>query len=193
MASEREPHTLREVIGIFVDGAQIKAAIDDLTACGFEKDRLGLLASEYAVKSSLGELYTRTNVSHDPSKAPSMAFVEADSDGEMVQSGRGGLYFAGSTMALGAVVVSAAVLGGALLSALAGVAAVGALGSLAGSIISQSDAEYLEQEVEKGRLLLFVRVDDAGAEAQAEEILSRHAALDIRAYDVNVSPKPARE
>lgn len=187
MASKRKTGTVvREVIGIFVDGAQLKAAIDDLTARGFENDRLGLLASEYAVESSLGDLYARTNESQDPSKAPAIAFVEAESTGDAAHSSGGGLYFAGSTAALGAVVVSAAVFGGALLPAVAGAAAVGAVGTLVGSIISQSDAEYLEHQVEKGRLLLFVRIDDFAGEEEASKILSRHAAQDIRVHEVPV-------
>lgn len=66
-------------------------------------------------------------------------------------------------------------LGGALLAALSGVLAVGAVGALVAYIIHQSDADFLQEQVEEGRLLLFVRAKDAASEGRAVEILKRHA------------------
>jgi hypothetical protein len=188
MSNEQNSRRAREVVGVFLDGAKLRAAIDDLATGGFENDRIALLASEHAVESSLGELYTRTNENPDASKAPVTAFVEADSVGDTVRSAGGGLYFAGSTAALGAAVVSAAAFGGALLPAVAGVAAVGAVGALIGSVISRSDAEYFEHQLEKGRLLLFVRIDDPAGEEEASKILSRHAAEDVRVHEYYLKP-----
>ena len=45
-------------------------------------------------------------------------------------------------------------------------------------IIHESDADYLEEQVDEGHLLLFVRTRDAEREAKAVEILSKHCAFD---------------
>lgn len=95
----------------------------------------------------------------------------------------GGLFFAG-TAAAGGVVASAAVLGGVLLPAVVGVATVGAVGALIGKIIHQSDAEYLEQQVGKGHILLFVRAPSSAREEVAMDILKRHSGQDVRVHEV---------
>lgn len=186
MSKDDSSRHVREVIGIFADGNHLKTAIDELASAGFSKDRIGLMASEYAVEQSLGDLYTRINETQDPAKAPAMAFVAAESVGDTARSLGGGLFFAGSTAALGAAVASAAVLGGALLPAVAGAAAVGAMGVLLGSVIRQSDAEYLEGQVDMGHLLLFVRAEDVARQEKAMEILSRNSAQDVRVHEVAV-------
>lgn len=96
----------------------------------------------------------------------------------------GSLFFAGATTAAGAAVVSAAVLGGALLAAATGAAAIGGVGAAMALILRESDAEHLEQQVDEGHLLLFVRVRDAAAEQRAIDILSRHSAYDARVHSV---------
>lgn len=187
--SEQEAETqVREVIGVFADASHLRAALVELESAGFERERIGLLASEYAVERSLGDLYARVKELQDASKAPAMAFVEADSRGDTARSMGGGLFFVGSTAVLGAAVASAAALGGALLPALAGAATVGAVGALLGGVIRQSDAEYLESEVDKGHLLLFVRADDPGRETEASRILLRHSARDVRVHEVPLRP-----
>jgi outer membrane lipoprotein SlyB len=184
MSNEENQPRVREVIGIFIDGNHLKGALSALQSAGFDRDQLGLLASEYAVEHSLGDLYTRINAPEDESRAPATAFVEADSVGHGPRSMGGGLFFAGSTAAVGAVVASAAVLGGALLPAVAGVAAVGAIGTLVGSVINRSDAEYLEDQVDKGHILLFVRAGDPAREKEAMRILSEHSAQEVKVHEV---------
>jgi outer membrane lipoprotein SlyB len=85
-------------------------------------------------------------------------------------------------------VASAAIFGGALLTAATGALAVGAVGALVGLIIHRNDAEYLEQQIDKGRMLLFVRTRDAQHEKRALEILSRHSAHDAKIYSVPDTP-----
>src|SRR5690606_18369785 len=105
---------------------------------------------------------------------PRMAFVRKKSIGDTVHAWAGALFFAGATTGAGAVVVSAGVLGGALLAAVSGAAAVGAVGAALALVIHQSDAEYLEQQVDEGHLLLFVRTHGEDEERRALDILSRH-------------------
>jgi hypothetical protein len=60
------------------------------------------------------------------------------------------------------------------------VAAIGAVGAVLALIIRESDAEALEQQVDEGHLLLFVRGHDAEQEKQAVEILQRHTPIEVR-------------
>ena len=180
----KEP-TVREAIGVFTEVQPLKEAIDALIAVGFDREKLGLLASEQAVKQSLGDFYAATNESHDSQRAPAIAFVGKDALAEAGQSLGGGLFFVGTAGVTGAIVTSAAVLGGALLTAVGGVIGVGLIGLAVSSVIHQSDADFLQQQVDEGRLLLFVRVD-SGNEQQAVNILEQHKATAVKVHDVNV-------
>jgi outer membrane lipoprotein SlyB len=180
--NDKQP--VREVVGIFFDVKHLEATIKDLRASGFEHDQLGLLASEFAVEKSLGELYTRTNKHHDVSHAPATAFVKNNSVGDTFRALEGGLFFTGTTVAMGAAVATGAIFGGALLAAVAGAVGVGAIGALISGIIHQSDAEYLEEQIDEGHLLLFVRVNDPAQEKLAVAILTRHSGYDARVHEV---------
>ena len=178
--------TVREAIGIFFDVKHLEAAIKDLRASGFKHDELGLLAGEDSVAQSLGEWYTRTNTYTDASQAPETAFVKKESLGDTFRSLSGALVFTGATTAMGIAVASAGIFGGAVLAAATGAVGVLTVGILIGAIIHQSDAEYLEEQVDEGHILLFVRVDNGDEEKKAVAILTRHAGYDARVHEVTV-------
>lgn len=177
--------TVREAVGIFHNADSLKEAINDLLDSGFRPDELGLLASAQVVERSLGDLYARTNENSASPQAPAIAFVGRDSIGEAPRTVGGSLFFVGTTGVLGAVVASAAVFGGAALAAVGGIVGVGMIGALVATFINQSDAEYLQQEVDEGHILLFARIDST-REQQAMDILKQHSGLDVKMYDVPV-------
>lgn len=185
MALGKHEATVREAIGIFHNAESLRGAIEELLAAGFHSDEIGLLASEQVVEQSLGDLYVRTNEAADSPEAPAIAFVRRESFGDAARTHTGGLMFVGASGAAGAVVASSALLGGALLPAVGAVVGVGLVGAFVASFIHQSDAEYLQQQVDEGHLLLFVRVDPT-REQEAMSILKQHSGLDVKVYEVPV-------
>jgi hypothetical protein len=186
MTTSKNEAPIREAVGIFFDGQHLKDALKDLLASGFEPEELGLLASEQVVARSLGDLYARTNGSADSPQAPAIAFIGKEAIGETGRTLGGGLFFVGTSGVMGAVVASAAVFGGALLAAVGGIVGVGVVGALVATIIHQSDAEYLQRQVDEGHMLLFVRMADSDREQQAMNILIRNSAVDVKMYVVPV-------
>lgn len=85
---------------------------------------------------------------------------------------------------MGAVVASSAVFGGGLLAALSGVLAVGAIGAMAGKVIQQSDADYLQQQIDEGHILLFVRLTGQVREQEVVELLTRHDGQNAKIYEI---------
>ncbi len=184
MSTENSAPTVREAVGTFFDSKHLHEAVDELVSSGFNFDDVGLLAGQYTVKQHLGEFYNEVNESANSSEGPSTAFVAEKSMGDTLHGFLGTLFFVGTTAASGAVVASAAVLGGGLLAAAAGaVALVGITGGAMSLIIHQSDAEHLEEQVDEGHLLLFVRTENADEEAKAVDILSRHGAFEAKVYE----------
>lgn len=186
MALGKHESSVREAIGIFHNAESLRGAIEDLLASGFSQEEIGLLASEQVVERSLGELYVRTNETPDSPDAPAIAFVRRESLGEAARTHAGGLFFVGASGAAGGVVASSALLGSALLPAVGAVVGVGLVGLFVASFIHQSDAEYLQQQIDEGHMLLFVRAETSERERQAMNILKRHSGLDVKMYDVPV-------
>ena len=183
MDNKNDAPTLREAVGIFFDGKHLHAAIDELESSGFDLAKLGLLAGEYTVKQQLGEFYTEINKSADSPDGPRTAFVADKSMGDTAHALIGGLFFVGTTVASGAIVASAAVLGGGLLAAAGGaVAILGLTGGALSLIIHQSDAEYLEEQIDEGHLLLFVQTENSEQEQVVLDILTKHGAFDAKVY-----------
>ena len=176
---------VREVVAVFVNGGQLHQAVDALAPAGVQHDQLGLLATENSVKISLGDFYDHTNMTFDGTKAPVTAFVNKKT-GDTEQSSFGGsLFFVGTSGAMGAVVASSAIFGGALLGALSGVVALGVIGAVVGRIIHQSDADYLQKHLDNGHVLLFVRIMDKDSEAEIKRILNEYSAEPVRVYKVD--------
>lgn len=190
--TQHKPH-LREAVGVFMDAGRLEKAIEELLACGFDRNSLGMLANEHAVESKLSKLYTRINQPRGATNDVEAAFVENESDEDTVHGLKGGLYFAGGTVAVGAMVASAAVLDGPLVVAITAAAAVGAVGVLTGSIISKSEADFLREQVDQGHVLLFVRLTDSISQEQAVAILTRHAALEVQVHNLSLGTDSASD
>lgn len=184
MTTKADEPQVQEAIGVFFDVDHLQAAIKDLVDSGFDRSEIGLLASEHAVREDLGDFYTATNEFADSPKAPCTAFVADRADDDTLHALLGGLFFYGTTVAAGAVVASAAILGGAVIAAAAGVAAVGAAGSVMGLLIHQSDAEFLDEQVDEGHLLLFARTNNAERGDAAVRILAEHSGFAPKVYTV---------
>jgi hypothetical protein len=186
MAKNAETSGIREAVGVFMGADDLKRAGESLLAAGFDRTALGILASKEAVESSLGDLYATANARAGHPDAPHQHLVRHEAVGSTVHAWLGGLSAAGTT-ALGAVVVaSSAVLGGALVTAAAGAATLGAIGALMRAIIRESDAEHLQKQVDHGRLLLFARTQTPAEEESATSILLNNNALEAKVYDVPV-------
>jgi hypothetical protein len=184
MSGDRSTTAVREAVGVFVEAADLGSAVDDLQSAGFEHAELSLLAGEYTVRQKLGDIYTSINEDADDPNAPRTAFVAKESVGDTVHAVFGGMFFAGVTTAAGALVMSAGALASPLLAGAAGVAAIGGITAAMGALIHQSDAEHLEEQIDEGHLVLFVRTRDSAHEELATEILAKHSAFDVRIYEV---------
>ena len=184
--SKTKAAQVREAVGVFSDADQLTSAIDELERTGFERSQFGILATEQTVMERLGELYSRTNAVHDPDKEPAIAFVSRDSIGEIGESMGGGLYFIGISSVAGVIVASSAIIGGAVAVAVGSVLGVGLVGLAVGAMIHQSDATELQQRVDEGHVLLFVRLPHGEGEQQAKAILGRYSTTDVKVYQAPI-------
>lgn len=176
--SQAQTRTIREAVGVFADPGSLERAAERLTLAGFGDDRFTLLTTDSSVEAHLDHLFEAS----DGKDAP--AFEPRERGDDATHGLSRGLAFTGQTVAAGAVVASAAALGGPVVAAVAGAAAVGSVGVALTAIISQGDVADLQEHLDQGHLLLCARIEDDADERAARDALEENS-LDVRMLEIS--------
>jgi hypothetical protein len=179
---DSEAQHVREVVGIFASSGDLQMAIDDLLSAGFDRMDLSLLASAAAVDEKLSHRFVKVETIADDQSLPRAAYVSPEAIGDAEGGVIGALMYIGAMTAAGVVVAS----GGTLAALVTAVVAAGGGGGLIGAILAKwigsHHAHYLQDQLERGGLLLWVRAPDIAAERRAIDILQRHSGLDVHGH-----------
>lgn len=182
MSSDQPQETRTEAVAVFDDAATLQGAIDELLSAGFDRAALSLLAGEETVIKKLGHIYTKVEELEDDPAAPRAAYVSTESIGDAEGALVGGLVYVGAVAAAGAVVAT----GGTLAAAIAGAAMMGGAGGLIGAVLAKMTGDrhagHLQEQLDHGGLLLWVRTWDREHEQRAVDILSKHSAHDVHVH-----------
>ena len=182
MTTSEKGNEIREAVGVFGDADAMQKAIEELLSSGFKHADLSLLASEETVDKKLGHKYKKVTEIEDDAAVPRISYVSQDaiSEGEYVFTG--GLVILGALSAAGLVVASGGALAGALTGAALGAGTWGVLGELLARYIGAQHAEYIQEQLTHGGLLLWVRCSNSERENSAMEILSKHSGRDVHVH-----------
>jgi hypothetical protein len=177
--------TVREAVAVFDDVSELDAAFHELREAGFGRGEISLLATEHAVQRKLGHRYERVEELEDEPAAPRVSYRTPAALGESEDMLVGTLTYLPAVVAAGTVVASA----GIVAAAVTGTALAGALiGTVLARWLDKHHAEHLQEQLERGGLLLWVRTPDQSAERRALDILTRHSA-----HDVHIHELPAKQ
>lgn len=191
MEIDQAAEVSREAVGIFHSPQGLQGAIDELLSSGFHRAELSLLASEAAVVEKLGHRYAKVDVLADDPEVPRAAYVSTEAIGDAEGGIIGGLVYVGATVGAGAVVAS----GGTLLAVVAGAALAGGTGGLIGSVLAKwlgdHHAHHLQEQIERGGLLLWVRTRDAAREERAIQVLGKYSAEKVHVHGLPLDAQPA--
>jgi hypothetical protein len=181
---EQHKGVVSEAVAVFHDVSDLDAAVEELRAAGFARDDISLLATGDAVEEKLGHRYERVEELEDDPAAPRVAYRTRTSLAESEDRLIGSLTYLPAVVAAGTVVASA----GVVAAAVTGTAIAGALiGTVLAHWLDKSHAEHLQEQLDRGGLLLWVRTPDEDAQRRALEVLTRHSA-----HDVHIHQLPAR-
>lgn len=180
----------REAVGVFQDESAMQSAVDELLLAGFDRSNLSLLASAQAVEEKLGHKYDKVAEVEDDLSVPRAVFIGKDSRIEGETAVVSGLAYIGAIGTVGAIVASGGTVGLAIL----GAAAAGGLGGLVGAALARfmdrHHAHYLQDQLDRGGLLLWVSVHGAEREAEARQILEKSGAEHVHVHDVPEERSP---
>lgn len=185
-------HTVREAVGVFQDAGALQGAVDELLVRGFDRSMLSLMATSAAVERELGHRYRRVEEMADDPNAPHVAYVGVDSPVTGQGAAASALAYIGACAAAGIVVASGGAVALAIAAALAAGVSGGAVGAGLARFLGSYHAERLQEQLERGGILLWVRTPDEHCEILAGEILERRGASLVHLHDLP-APEVPRE
>lgn len=177
MAKPEQP-TVREAVAVFDDPEALKAAVSELQSHGFDRADISFLAHESVLPADM------RRAADDPA-TPREPRPEADTDlrqERVLQTSLGAVIAA--FLAAGFTVMTGGVT--ALAAGVAAVAAggVGTAGTLLGRKARAGEDKFLQEQIERGGVLVWVRTRDAEAETRALDILRQHSGHEVHLHDV---------
>ncbi len=175
-------YDVREVVASFDDADKFEAAVQLLEEKGVSRDAINMMASHDAVTTKLHKHYAPSNEISEDDDLPQSIFAdrkEITSDKRMAV----GLpvYIGGAGAGL-AVVATGGTLAFAALIAAAGAAVGASIGALIANAVGEHHASFLEGELQKGALLVWVEVSDKAQEGMVINALQRSGGKEIRAH-----------
>ncbi len=172
-----------EAVGVFDSFETLQEAFYDLRKAGFSRYDISLLGHEKALKEKLGDTYSRVEDMEDDPDVPRAAFVSEEAMGEMEGMIIGGAFFIPTYIAMAA----AAAAGGAIAATAAAVGIVGIPAAVIGVLLARRadkhHRDFYADQVERGGILLWVRVNSKEKEHKAVEILTSHTGKDVHVHD----------
>lgn len=175
--------TVREAVAVFDDLADLDEAVRELRAAGFAKEDINILAGLETVEKKLGRRFRRIEELEDDPSAPRVVFEPLEELEEREKTVSSSLTLLPTLIAAGTVVAS----GGALAAAIVGTAVAGAvLATVLTHWMDERRARWLQEQLERGGILLWVRTPDEAAERRAIAILSRHSTHDVHLHEIPV-------
>lgn len=176
--------TVREAVAIFHEVSKLHEAADELMISGFDRSDLSILAGRKAVEQKLGHMFSRVEDAEDDPRIATQAYVGTDSINEAKAFATGGLFYVGALSAIGIIVASGGSVAAALIGAAVAGGAGGILGTYLGHVLDKPRADYINDQINKGGILLWVHTKDPEHEALALKILNNCSADDAHIHEL---------
>jgi hypothetical protein len=175
--------SIREAVAVFHDPEALQAAVSDLQSHGFDRAEISFIARE-GFSGHVAEDYREAGEIED---RPDVTREAPTDETDIRQRRTLEISMAATIAAFAAVGFTVLSGGAAAVAAGVGVAAaggVGGLGALLGRLYGQGQDRLVQEQIDRGGVLLWVRTRDAAAETRALDILRRHAAEDAHVHEV---------
>jgi hypothetical protein len=183
MTGQRHHTTDTEAVALFHDVKSLQEAIDELLTSGFDQGCLSVLGNEKAIEDKLGHSYGSTKDLEDNPNVPRATWVPDESIVAEAACIGTPAYLSAIIGSLMVFASGGTLLGGVAIAAVAGGAGATVGTALAG-IVGHEHAKHLNENLNRGGLLLWVRTRDVEAEKKALDVLRRHSGQDVHLHPV---------
>jgi len=173
----------REAVGVFHDEASLRSAADALLIAGFDRSSLSLLANPHRVTARLGRDCQVAEL-EDDGDVPTRHYAGIDSRTEGEAAIVGGLVYFSAVLAVGIVVAADGTAWQALIAAAVVGAIAGAAGFALARHLERRHRRYLDEQLRRGGIPLWVRASDPDHERRAMDILRQHGADHVHAHEM---------
>jgi outer membrane lipoprotein SlyB len=178
-----DPEIIREVVGVFMCKDDLQNSIRALEGTAFPRQDISVMGNRSELEKVFGEKTVAPEFAmanpDTPRQAPSRPEEQTIGAAGMI----GGTAYVGAmamALAAGAVtfpaIISAAVIGG-----ISG----GTLGAILSKLLGSRYNRHLEEQVEKGGLLLWVRTPDKDKEEMAMRTMITNNAYNVDIHEIN--------
>lgn len=164
-----------EVVGLFHSSDKLESAISDLASAGWDRADLSLLGQKNLLVPDPPAERDMHDAARHPAEGTSAVVSDTDvRQGRTLMSSLAGIVAAFATS--GVVVAT----GGTALAALAGAAVAGggaaAVANATGQWADKSRSAFMQEQLARGGIMLWVQIHSPEQENLAHEILARHGA-----------------
>ena len=173
----------REAVGVFADPVALERAVTELEMAGFDPAALSVLGSDSEIRKRVG-LYRSVAEIEDDARTPRTPFVSTYKRVADETAAVAFPLYIGGIVGLAAVVASGGALALAIAAAIIGSSAGVSLGGLLAGAIAERHAKRIQEQLEQGGLVLWVKVDDADAEKRALNALENSGARDVHTHEI---------
>jgi hypothetical protein len=170
MRSEMENKAIREAVAVFDKPEDLEETISELQSSGVDRADLSILAPPASAEPLSG-----SDVQAGPNPSPSLAAVVSDTDlrqGRVLATGLAatiaGFAAAGVTAATGGIAA-------ATIAAATAAGGVGVASTLLGRRLDDEHTAFLNAQLARGGILLWVHMRDPGIEKTVLEVLRRRS------------------
>lgn len=176
------PDENREAVGLFSSVENLQAAIRTLEGSAFPRHDISVMGTRKEIENVFGDSSINSRYAMDnkdvPRQAPSRPEEQTIGTSALI----GGTAYVGAmAMAIGAGAVAVpAIIGAAAIGAVGG----GTIGAVLAKILGDRYDEKMEDQINNGGILLWVRTPDAQRERLAMTILRQHHASNVHIHEI---------
>jgi len=167
-----EQSTIREAVAVFDDAEKLEAAVSELQSNGIDRSELSFLAHELPAGSVPSDL---PQAADDPATPREPVVSDTDlRQGRVLGTGLAATIAAFA--AAGFTVATGGVAAATIAAAVAAAGGVGAVSTMFGRRLADDQTSFLDAQLARGGVLLWVRTPNAGSEQTVLDVLRRHSA-----------------
>jgi hypothetical protein len=178
-----ERTTIREAVGIFDNIPALNAAVEELESTAFPRHDISVLGSRKDVEEEFGSAPVNADYLKDNPAAPRAILVRPEEKVIGASAMIGGGIYAGAVT--GALLAGPLSIASTLAMIVPGAVFGGMLGAAAAWLLEGRYNKYLETQIKKGGLLLWVHTPNRASEKLAQDILHKHGGRRVHIHNIS--------